>query len=205
MSSNSNHNSALMISVSGIRGVIGSALTPGNALDFVQAYAAFLKQTNPNPTVLLARDTRPSGEMMRHATIAALMAAGCKIVELGIVSTPTLQYAIPRLKADGAICITASHNPVEWNALKFFQPTGMYLDKAQGEQVIALYHAKNFNCGSWADMGTLENDDTSIEAHLEKILSLVNVEKIKARKFKVVLDGCCGAGATISPILLERL
>ncbi|HEX9996951.1 MAG TPA: phosphoglucosamine mutase [Abditibacterium sp.] len=202
---NSNHNSALMISVSGIRGVIGSALTPGNALDFVQAYAAFLKQTNPKPTVLLARDTRPSGEMMRHATIAALMAAGCKIVELGIVSTPTLQFAIPRLGADGAICITASHNPVEWNALKFFQPSGMYLDKAQGEQVIALYHAKQFDCGSWADMGRLESDDSSIEAHLEKILSLVDVEKIKSRQFKVVLDGCCGAGATISPLLLERL
>jgi phosphomannomutase len=201
----SNHSSALMISVSGIRGVIGSALTPGNALDFVQAYASFLKQTNPNPVVLLARDTRPSGDMMRHATIAALMASGCRIIELGIVSTPTLQYAIPRLKADGAICITASHNPVEWNALKFFQPSGMYLDKEMGEKVIAIYHAKDFSCGSWADMGTIEQDTTSIEAHLEKIMSLVDVEKIRAKKFKVVLDGCCGAGATISPILLERL
>lgn len=194
-----------MISVSGIRGVIGSALTPGNALDFVQAYAAFLKQTSPKPTVLLARDTRPSGEMMRHATLAALMAAGCKIVELGVVSTPTLQYAIPRLGADGAICITASHNPVEWNALKFFQSSGMYLSRAQGESVIELYHAKQFSCGSWADMGTLETDETSIEAHLEKIIDLVDADAIRARAFKVVLDGCCGAGATISPLLLERL
>ncbi|MBW3636968.1 MAG: phosphoglucosamine mutase [Armatimonadetes bacterium] len=194
-----------MISVSGIRGVIGSALTPGNALDFVQAYATYLKQNSPKPTILLARDTRPSGDMMRHATIAGLMASGCRIVELGIVSTPTMQFAIPRLKADGAICITASHNPVEWNALKFFQPSGMYLDRAQGEQVIRLYNEKNFACGSWADMGTLETDTSSIEAHLEKILSLVDVEKIRARRFKVVLDGCCGAGATISPLLLERL
>lgn len=194
-----------MISVSGIRGVIGSALTPGNALDFVQAYASYLKQTTPKPLVLLARDTRPSGDMMRHAVLAGLMASGCKILELGIVATPTLQFAIPRLKADGAICITASHNPVEWNALKFFQPSGMYLDKEQGGEVIRLYNEKNFSCGSWADMGTLEEDQNSIEAHLSHILSLVDVEKIRSKRYKVVLDGCCGAGGTISPILLERL
>jgi phosphomannomutase len=202
MSSTSN---ALMISVSGIRGVIGSAFTPGMALDFVQAYAAYLKKTNPKPLILLARDTRPSGDMMRHAVLAGLMASGARVLDLGVVSTPTLQYAIPRLEADGAICITASHNPVEWNALKFFQPSGMYLDKAQGEQVIEIFHAKDFDCGSWADMGTLEDETTSIDAHIEKVLSLVDVEKIRARKFKVVLDGCCGAGATISPILLEKL
>ena len=194
-----------MISVSGIRGVIGSAFTPGMALDFVQAYAAYLKKTNPKPLILLARDTRPSGDMMRHAVLAGLMASGARVLDLGVVSTPTLQYAIPRLNADGAICITASHNPVEWNALKFFQPSGMYLDKAQGEQVIEIFHAKEFDCGSWADMGTLQDETTSIDAHIEKVLSLVDVEKIRARKFKVVLDGCCGAGATISPTLLEKL
>src|SRR5688572_5658647 len=115
------NSSALMISVSGIRGVIGHALSPGNALDFVQSYAAFLKKSSPTPLVLLARDTRPSGEMMRHAVLAGLIGSGCRILDLGIVSTPTLQLSIPFHKADGAICVTASHNPVEWNALKFFQ------------------------------------------------------------------------------------
>lgn len=196
---------ALMISVSGIRGVIGSAFTPGMALDFVQAYASTLKQSNPKPLVLLARDTRPSGDMMRHAALAGLMAAGCRVKDLGVVSTPTLQYAIPREGADGAICITASHNPVEWNALKFFQPSGMYLDKEMGQGVIELFEKKQFDCGSWADMGTLEPDTSAIDAHINRVLELVDVEKIRARKFKVVLDACCGAGGTISPQLLEQL
>ena len=194
-----------MISVSGIRGVIGSAFTPGMALDFVQAYAAYLKKSNPKPLVLLARDTRPSGQMMYHAVLSGLMAAGCRIVDLGVVATPTLQLAIPRHHADGAICITASHNPVEWNALKFFAPSGMYLDKAQGAEVLNFYERKQFQTGSWRDMGTLENDVFAIESHIEAILELVDVEAIRARNFKVVLDACCGAGGTISPQLLEKL
>jgi len=196
-----------MFSVSGIRGVVGDSLTPQVALDFVQSYAAYLKQTNPKPLVLLARDTRPTGEMMRHAALAGLLAGGARVLDLGVVSTPTLQFAIKRLGAQGAICITASHNPVEWNALKFFQPSGMYLDKEQGNEVIRINNEKSFSCGSWGEMGTLETDNSgeAIEAHLQHILSLVDVEKIRARKFKVVLDACNGAGGTISPILLERL
>lgn len=199
------HASALMISVSGIRGIIGTALTPGNALDFVQAYAAWLKQSNARPTVLLASDTRPSGEMMRHAVLAGLIGSGCRIIDLGIVATPTLQLAIPRCEADGAICITASHNPVEWNALKFFQPNGMYLDKTMGAQVIEIYHSKNFACGSWEQMGTVELNHQATQWHLEKVLALVNIKAIRAKHFKVVLDCCCGAGTVISPALLDEL
>ncbi len=196
-----------MISVSGIRGVVGASLTPQVALDFVQSYAAYLQQTSGKPFILLARDTRPTGEMMRHAVLAGLLASGARVLDLGVVSTPTLQYAIARLHADGAICVTASHNPVEWNALKFFQPSGMYLDKAQGNEVIRRYNEREFSCGVWSEMGTLETDSSgeAIEAHLNKILSLVDVERIKARRFRVVLDACCGAGGTISPELLERL
>ena len=145
--------------------------------------------------------------MMRHAALAGLLAGGARVLDLGVVSTPTLQFAIKRLSAQGAICITASHNPVEWNALKFFQPSGMYLDKEQGQEVIRINNEKSFGCGTWEEMGTLETDDSgeAIHAHLTHILSLVDVEKIRARKFKVVLDACNGAGGTISPILLERL
>jgi phosphomannomutase len=195
-----------MISVSGIRGVIGHALSPGNALDFVQSYAAFLKnQGKEKPLVLLARDTRPSGEMMRHAVLAGLIGSGCRVLDLGIVSTPTLQLSIPFHKADGAICITASHNPVEWNALKFFQPSGMYLDKTMGSEVIRIYDNKDFVCGTWETMGSVETDDTAIERHIAAILQLVDADKIRAKKFKVVLDGCAGAGNTISPLLLREL
>jgi phosphomannomutase len=195
-----------MISVSGIRGVIGHAFSPGMALDFVQSYAAYLKREGKEkPLVLLARDTRPSGEMMRHAVLAGLIGSGCRVIDLDIVSTPTLQLSIPELGADGAICITASHNPIEWNALKFFQPSGMYLDKAQGTEVIKVYDNKDFVCGSWEDMGTVEPDDQAIRRHLDKILSFVDADLIRSKKFKVVLDGCCGAGNTISPILLQEL
>ena len=198
--------SKLMISVSGIRGVVGAALSPGTALEFVQAYATILKKDgNQKPLVLLARDTRPSGEMMRHAVLAGLIGSGCRILDLGIVSTPTLQLSIPFHKADGAICITASHNPVEWNALKFFQPSGMYLDKARGDEVIRLFDQKNFATGTWAEMGSVETDDEAIGRHLEAILSLVDADAIRARKFKVVLDGCAGAGNTISPLLIHAL
>ena len=194
-----------MISVSGIRGVIGSALTPGNALDFVQAYASYIKKSQPKPVILLARDTRPSGEMMRHDVLAGLIGSGCRIIDLGVVATPTLQLAIPQMKADGAICITASHNPVEWNALKFFQPNGMYLSKEMGTEVIKLYEAKDFACGSWTEMGTVENDESATQKHIARVLELVDVEKIRARQFKVVLDACCGAGGVISPLLLDEL
>jgi len=200
------HSTELMIGVSGIRGVVGSALTPGIALDFVQAYAGWLKaQGSAAPTVLLASDTRPTGEMMRHAVLAGLMAAGCRVIDLGIVTTPTLQLAIVHHKADGGVCITASHNPVEWNALKFFQPNGMYLLKDQGNSVIARYHSKDFQTNRWDAMGSVETDYEAPQRHIARVLDLVDVEAIRARKFKVVLDGCCGAGSKISPQVLREL
>jgi phosphomannomutase len=194
-----------MIGVSGIRGVVGAALSPGKALAFVQAYATWLKRHTERPKVLLARDTRPTGEMMRHAVLSGLLASGCEVIDLDIVATPTLQLSIPRLEADGAICITASHNPVEWNALKFFQPNGMYIDKAMGADVLEIYHARSFSCNGWDKMGSVTTNNDAVDFHLQKVLSLVDVEKIRQRKFKVVLDCCCGAGTTISPQLLEAL
>ncbi|HVF10152.1 MAG TPA: phosphoglucosamine mutase [Abditibacteriaceae bacterium] len=200
------HGSALMIGVSGIRGVVGPALTPGIALEFVQAYAAWLKsQGTTTPLVLLARDTRPSGEMMRHAVLAGLVGSGCRVIDLGIVATPTLQLAIPHHQADGAVCVTASHNPIEWNALKFFQPNGMYLDKPMGARVLDFYTVKDFTTESWEQMGAVTFDETATQRHIARVLALVDSEAIKAKRFKVVLDGCCGAGSVISPAVLEAL
>ncbi len=195
-----------MKGVSGVRGVVGQGLNPGVALDFVQAYAAWLRaQGAKEPRVLVARDTRPTGEMMRHAVLSGLIAGGCRVTDLGIVTTPTLQLAIPRHEADGAICITASHNPIEWNALKFFQANGMYLDKEMGAQVLRAYDDKAFACGAWNEMGRVEHDEAATSHHIDKVLELVDVEAIRARKFKVVLDGCCGAGNVISPTVLRDL
>lgn len=204
------HSSRLMISVSGIRGVVGQSLTPAHALEFVQAYAAYLWDKGPSqgreqPLVLLARDTRTSGEMMRHAALSALIGSGCRVIELGIVSTPTLQLAIPFHQADGAICITASHNPAYWNALKFFQPNGMYLDKVMGGEFLRKRDAKEFFSAAWDKMGTVSEDTEATARHIQKVLDWVDVEAIRARQFKVVLDGCNGAGNVVSPRLLEIL
>jgi phosphomannomutase len=209
-STNNSHSSRLMISVSGIRGVVGQSLTPAHALEFVGAYAAYLWDKGPSnhreqPLVLLARDTRTSGEMMRYAALAALIGSGCRVIDLGIVSTPTLQLAIPFHQADGALCITASHNPADWNALKFFQPNGMYLDKAMGGEFLRKREAKEFRSATWDKMGSVENDVSATERHIQKVLDFVDVEAIRAKKYKVVLDGCNGAGNTVSPRLLQIL
>ena len=199
-----------MIGVSGIRGIVGESLTPDVALRFVRAFAAYLHGKNPDnnkprPRVLLARDTRPTGEMMHHIVLGALLSSGCDVVDLGIVTTPTLQLAVPFHNADGAICITASHNPIEWNALKFFQPSGMYLDKAQGGEVIALYEADTFVSATWENIGEVTTDNEANARHIEAVFKLVDVELIRAKNFHVVLDGCNGAGNVISPRVLEVL
>ena len=200
------HSNALMVGVSGIRGVVGGAFSPGVALDYVSAYVTYLRHKGlDTPKVLLARDTRPTGDMMRHVVLAALTAGGCRVIDLGIATTPTLQLAIPYHGADGAICITASHNPVEWNALKFFQPNGMYLDKSMGGDVVNYNTSKQFVFNDWRGMGRVESDEGATRRHLDQVLNFVDADLIRAKKFKVVLDGCCGAGNQISPQLLREL
>ena len=198
--------SELMVGVSGIRGVVGEALTPDVALHFVQAYAHYLiKKGLERPKVLVARDTRPTGQALHHIVKGALLTSGCDVIDLDIVTTPTLQLAVPFHNADGAICITASHNPIEWNALKFFQPSGMYLDKAQGTEVIALYDSKDFHAVGWENIGQQTVDNEANARHIEAIFKLVDVELIRSKKFHVVLDGCNGAGNVISPRVLDVL
>ena len=200
-----------MKGVSGIRGVVGRGMTPQVALDFTSAFVTYLRrQGHQHPKILLARDTRPTGDMMRHAILSGLLAGGAHVLDLGIATTPTLQYAIPYHKADGAICITASHNPVEWNALKFFAPSGMYLDKAQGQQVLDLANQAeqgqpDFDFATWESMGRVDADDAATSRHLHAVLDYIDAEAIRAQKFKVVLDGCCGAGNVISPALIREL
>jgi phosphomannomutase len=197
--------STLMIGVSGIRGVVGESLTADVAMQFVQAYAAYLQHTTERPRVLVARDTRPTGETIHHLVLGALLSSGCDVVDLGIVTTPTLQLAVPFHNAQGAICITASHNPIEWNALKFFQPSGMYLDKAQGSEVIRLYDEKKFRSVGWQQIGRVKTDNEANARHIEAVFKLVDVEMIRSKKFHVVLDGCNGAGNVISPRVLDAL
>jgi phosphomannomutase len=197
----------LMISVSGVRGIVGRALTPEIICRFAQAYGCYLSQTyrTDKPKVLIARDTRKSGEMLRHAVLSGLLGTGCQVTDLGICATPTLQFSIPHHKADGAICITASHNPIQWNAMKFFRPNGMYLTADLGKELLDIYHGNQFTCRAWDGMGSLDEDHEAVRRHLERVLSSVDADLIRSKNFRVVVDCCNGAGTTITPTLLRRL
>lgn len=190
-----------IVSISGIRGVVGESLLPEEALRWSLAYGTMID----GRTVVLGRDTRPSGEIYRGAVLAGLLSTGCKVIDLGIVPTPTLQLAVQHWQADGAVAITASHNPAEWNALKFFESSGMYLDADGLKRLKAIYESGNFKRARWNEVGRIQTDATAIDRHIERILTCVDVEAIRARHFRVVIDCVNGAACFISPRLLERL
>jgi len=190
-----------IVSVSGIRGVIGESLLPEEALRWALAYGTMVN----GGTVVLGRDTRPSGEMLRGAVLAGLLSTGCKVIELGIVPTPTLQLAVQHWQADGAVALTASHNPAEWNALKFFEPSGMYLDADGLKRLRGIYESGQFRRARWNEVGQIQTDATALDRHIERILTCVDIDRIRARRFRVVIDCANGAACFISPRLLERL
>jgi phosphomannomutase len=139
-----------MISISGVRGVIGEGLTPEVMLGFAQAYGTYCK----GGRVVLGRDSRISGPMLHHAVTAGLMAVGCEVIDLGIAPTPTVKIATHNLRAAGGLIITASHNPVMWNGLKMLASDGLFLDEEQGRQVLAIRDAgTSSSLGKWVDVG----------------------------------------------------
>jgi len=192
-----------MISVSGVRGIIGDGLTPNVAMQFAQAYGS---EFGPGK-IVVGRDSRLSGPMIQHAIWAGLMSVGCDIVDLDIATTPTTEIITEHSDHKGGIIITASHNPKEWNALKLLAPDGLFLDKGQGENILARIENKNFNFVNWDQLGTVTRYDEAAQEHIDRILALkeINSEKISQRKFKIVVDCCNGAGGVILPQLLSQL
>ncbi|MFZ5518246.1 MAG: phosphoglucosamine mutase [Candidatus Zhuqueibacterota bacterium] len=195
--------SKLMISISGVRGIVGDGLSPQVVTNFAQAFGSYLG----NGKVIVGKDSRVTGPMMKHAVFAGLLAAGCDIIDIGTVPTPTVQMAVEHLKARGGIAITASHNPIEWNALKLIDSSGWFLDEVQGNKVIHIVNDKKYQNVKWNQIGKVEYFDGAIEHHLKSILKLdlVDTEFIAGKKFKVVVDCVNGAGGTILPELLNRL
>ncbi|MCA9741821.1 MAG: phosphoglucosamine mutase [Deferribacteres bacterium] len=195
--------SRLMISISGIRGVIGEGLTPQVAMEVAQAFGTVCN----GGTVVVGRDSRVSGEMMHHAVVAGLISVGTRVIDLGICPTPTTQLATENLHASGGIIITASHNPVMWNGIKLLASDGLFLDAEQGEKVLDIRNRGAYNFRSWDQIGHVEKYDRAIDEHIEAVLALpfVNVSQIRARKFKVVADCINGAGAVAVPKLLSAL
>jgi phosphomannomutase len=195
----------LMISVSGMRGIVGKDLTPELVARHAAALGAWAGQ-NGKPVVVLGRDARTSGPMFARAATAGLMSVGVEVIDVGVVPTPTVQLAVEHHHAGAGLILTASHNPIEWNALKFVGPDGIFLDGADGNAVRALAEQGPARTG-WEGVGQYREDRDAIKRHLEQVLALpgLDVEAIRAKRFTVALDCVRGAGGTTIPQLLERL
>jgi len=193
--------SSLLISASGVRGIVGEALTPEVAVRFSAAFGRLVK----GGTVVVGSDTRTSNEMFRYAVFSGLLSTGCTVIDVGICPTPSLQLLVESLETDGGVAITGSHNPVEWNALKFIRGDGLFLYPEEGERLLQVYQEGRIRRVTWDGIGKVRRENSAIENHIRRILSVVDREKIKRRGFKVVIDACNGAGALISPEVLRRL
>lgn len=186
----------LRISHVGLRGVVGSGLTAAHVLDFASAFGAFLGRGG---AVVVGRDPRASGAMIREGVIAGLLACGHDVVSLGVVSTPVIQHTIRRLGAAGGVSIGASHNAAEWNALKFFGPRGVYLSTAEAGELLDIYHLKKFDFVPHDRLGRLRQEDHAIDAYLDELAAVYDFGLL--RQFKVVVDCCNGT----SSLILRRM
>lgn len=193
----------LMTGVSGVRGIVGEGMTPEIALLWSSAFGTWLK----GKKVLLARDSRPSGEMLSHAVKAGLSAAGCDIEDIGIVPTPTAAYAVKVRGAGGGIIITASHNPQEWNALKFVRNDGRMLTASDFAELETIVKEGPLRTVKWDKLGTITQWDSAGYVYLRSVtgLSFLNLEKLHGKKLKVAIDCVNGAGSVLYPQLLESL
>ncbi|MBY0507019.1 MAG: hypothetical protein K2X03_24090 [Bryobacteraceae bacterium] len=190
---------ALRISPVGVRGIVGPGLTVTHALDFAAAFGTLLATDGP---VLLGRDPRSSGNMLRAAATSALLACGRDVIDLGIVSTPVIQHAIRRRNAAGGISLGASHNAAEWNALKFLGPAGTYLASSEAGELLDIYHLKKFAFVDWHQIGKLSTADDAIETYLDDLERVFDFARL--RQFRVVVDCCNGTSSTILERVRER-
>jgi phosphomannomutase len=193
----------LVKSTSGIRGVVGNGLDPVMITAYGAAFGTFLKKGK----VVVGRDSRPSGEMVMRAVVSGLMSVGMDVIEIGIVPTPTVEIAVKKLKAAGGICVTASHNPSEWNALKFFNAYGEFISPDQYKELDSIFNSGKFAYMSWDKIGKLSAQSQWIDEHIKMTLALKTVNKpaIKKRKFKIVVDAINGAGSVALPKMLEQV
>ncbi len=196
---------ALMRSVSGVRGIVGAELTADVVRRYAAAFGLFLRARGGR-ALAVARDSRPSGPAFAAAATEALREAGLDVVDLDLAPTPTAQLAVEALGLDGGVVITASHNPGEWNALKFIGPGGRFLARSEAEELFRLVDRGAAFDGSGA-LGDLRRDEDAVRRHIDRVLQLpwLPIAAIRARRFVVALDCVRGAGATVMPELLDRL
>jgi len=201
----------LMVSISGIRGIVGDGLDPQVLVKFTSAYADFIlsskKKSNGTGKIIIGRDARISGEMVKSITAGTLAAKGLDVIDIGICPTPTVQYTVKTLSADGGIAISASHNPNEWNALKLLNSTGQFMTPEENLEMIKILNkgdSTKFN--SWNSLGKIEFYQEGLKKHVNEVLNLKYVDKngIKKRKFKTLVDCVNGAGVYVIPDLLKQ-
>ena len=193
----------LMISVSGIRGIVGQSLDPIAVSRYASAFGTWIGAK----TVVVGRDSRVSGELFKHSVVSSLMACGCNVIDIGIVGTPTVEIAVKALKARGGIAITASHNPKEWNALKLIGPGGMFLSAAQSKEIARIVKTSGYRFVNWNKLGKLSAKSDLEQEHIKRVIKLkyLNIDKIRKWKFKVVVDCVNGAGGKIVPMMLREM
>jgi phosphomannomutase len=204
---------SLIKSISGIRGTIGGNvgdnLTPIDAVKFAAAYGSFLLKQNQNKKlkVVIGRDARISGPMIHNLVLNTLIGMGIDIIDLGLSTTPTLEIAVPLEQADGGIILTASHNPKQWNALKLLNKKGEFLNAKEGELILEYAKNEDFNFSDVDNLGQIISINNYMDIHIDEVLKLklVDVEKVKAKKFKVVVDAVNSSGGIIIPNLLEKM
>jgi phosphomannomutase len=190
----------LKIGVSGIRGVVGEFLTPALACSFGQAFATYVGVGR----VVVGRDTRTTGEMLQHAVQCGLLSAGCEVIDVGILPTPTIQMYVASSHSRGGIAVTASHNPPEYNALKLFNAEGLFFNNYERNELIDLYHQSDFREAVNSQIRDVRTErEAPPRLHLERVLRNVDVDRVKRRRFRVALDAVNGAGSVMTPGFLS--
>ncbi len=207
---------SLMISVSGIRGIVGDSLTPKNLTTFAMAFASWILQKTKDhnhshlerrPRIVIGRDTRPTGKAIGNLISNTLVLCGCDVIDIGIATTPTVEIAVTEECADGGLIITASHNPVAWNALKMLNHQGEFLSSMEVDELLEIAEKELFVYAHWDSIGTISQNDQYDELHIEKVLQLpcIDPSAIAAQHFRVLVDCVEGAGYSIVPKLCQKL
>ena len=190
----------LKISISGVRGVIGESLTPGLLTRFAQAFGTYVG----SGTIVIGRDPRTSGEMVKQAVIAGLFQVAAASLMSGCV-VPAVQLLVRHHRAQGGIAITASHNPAEWNALKFVGADGLFLNSGRAREMLDIYHQGEYTKVAGTEMRGVEEIPGATDLHIEKILAALGPLPPGKKQLRVVLDACNGAGSLVGPKLLAAL
>lgn len=202
---------SLIKSISGIRGTIGGkpgdGLTPVDVVKFAAAYGAWMLEQTNNPKIIIGRDARISGDMVSRLVSATLQGLGIDVIDLGLSTTPTVELAVPLEDAGGGIILTASHNPIQWNALKLLNSKGEFISDEEGKSILEKAEKEDFIFAEVKKLGKYSQIDDYMDRHIQHVLDLelVDVEAIKARNFKIVVDGVNSTGGIVVPRLLRAL